>query len=87
MRLEVISIQTNISFCESEDLCETSHRRALKRHTICGNRPGIDTKPHLSYTEPYQKLITHPFIYQLDLSLDLEGINNEVPKVPDRKPR
>ena len=28
---------------------------------------------------------THPFISQINLSLDLESIKNEVPKMPDRK--
>ena len=32
----------------------TSHRRALKRHTICGNRPWIDTRPSLTNTPSYQ---------------------------------
>ena len=38
----------------------------------------IDTKQNLTYAQPYQKRITHPFNLQFDLSLDLEGINNEM---------
>ena len=60
---------------------ETFTFGALKRHTICGNRGCIDTKQHHTHTKPNQKRITRPFICQLDLSLDLRGINNEVPKM------
>ncbi len=45
----------------------------------------IDTKPRLTYTPSYQNQNTHPFISQIDLSLDLEGINNEVPKISEMK--
>ena len=48
--------------CDATIMHETSHRRGLKRHTICGNRPWIDTKQHLTYTQHYQKQNTHPFI-------------------------
>jgi hypothetical protein len=60
----------------------TIHLRILKTLIICGNRPLIDIKQNLTYTQPYQKRITRPFICHLDLSLDLEGVTNEMPKMP-----
>jgi len=56
-----------------------------ERHRVFGNQALIDTKPSLAYTQSYQKQKTHPFFSQIDLSLGLEGIKNEVPKIPEVK--
>ncbi len=36
--------------------------------------------PSLFYTQPYQKQKTHFFVSRIDLSLNLGGFNNEMPK-------
>jgi len=56
-----------------------------ERHRVFGNQALIDTKPSLAYTQSYQKQKTHPFFSQIDLSLGLEGIKNEVPKILEVK--
>ena len=58
-----------------------------ERHRVFGNQALIDTKPSLAYTQSYQKQKTHPFFSQISLSLDLEGFDNEVPKIPEMKIR
>ena len=54
----------------------------LETRKIYGTLALIDTKPPLPYTRVYQEQETRHFISQIDLSLDLEGIKNEVPKMP-----
>ena len=65
-----------------ECLGSYTHRGHSKDMQYVETTPQFDRKPHLAYN-PFHKNSKHqPFFLKIYLSLDPEGIKDEMPKMP-----